>query len=209
MCWSVGAPFRPLYIALMPSRLHRCDEAGHSHFWTISCYRRLQFFHDDGMKRVTVTALWRLRQRFGICLQAYVIMPEHLHVLLYPHRRGDDRPVPISKLLQSFKQHIGLFGKQRLRDVWRKQGQLWSPPLNRWAKGEFGKQEIMNTRGYDRNIFSEHELREKVDYIHKNPLIRGLVPRPDEWRWSSYRFYALGDRSILPMDWDGAWPVIW
>ena len=36
----------------MPSHLRRYDEPGHTHFWTISCYRRLQFFHDDGMKRV-------------------------------------------------------------------------------------------------------------------------------------------------------------
>jgi putative transposase len=193
----------------MPSRLRRYDEPGDTHFWTISCYRRLQFFHDDGMKRVVITALWRLRQRFGICLLAYVIMPEHLHVLLYPHRRGDDRPVPISRLLECFKQHLGFYGKQRLRDVWRERRRLWSAPLNRWANGDFDKQEIMNTRGYDRNIFTESELREKVDYIHKNPITRDLVAGAANWPWSSYRYYELGDASLLPMDWDGAWPVVW
>jgi putative transposase len=193
----------------MPSRLRRYDEPGHAHFWTISCYRRLQFFHDDGMKRVAVTALARMRQRFGICLLAYVIMPEHLHVLLYPHLRGDDGPVPISKLLRSFKQHIGFHGKERLREVWRRHGRLWSDPLNRWAHGEFDKQEIMNTRGYDRNIFTEDELREKVDYIHKNPITRGLAAGAADWPWSSYRLHELGDGAILPMDWNGAWPIIW
>lgn len=76
----------------MPSRLRRFDEPGHTHFWTISCYRRLQFFHDDGMKRVVINALRTLRTQMGICLIAYVVMPVHVHVLLYPHARGDDDP---------------------------------------------------------------------------------------------------------------------
>jgi putative transposase len=193
----------------MPSKLRRYDEPGHTHFWTISCYRRLQFFHDDGMKRVVIAALSQLRHRFGICLLAYVIMPEHLHALLYPHRRGEDQPVPISQLLECFKQHIGFYGKQRLRDVWSRRRRLWSEPLNRWATGKFDKQEIMNTRGYDRNIFTENELREKVDYIHKNPITRGLVAGAADWPWSSYRYHELGDASLIPMDRDGAWRVIW
>ncbi|NTW35151.1 MAG: hypothetical protein HGB17_03310, partial [Syntrophobacteraceae bacterium] len=69
----------------MPSHLHRHDEPGHIHFWTISCYRRLQFFRDDGMKQVVVAALRSLQVDLGVCLVGYVVMPEHLHVLVYPH----------------------------------------------------------------------------------------------------------------------------
>lgn len=161
------------------------------------------------MKRVVVSALRHLQQKRGICLLAYVIMPEHLHILLYPHRRGEDTPIPISRLLRDFKQHIGFFGKERLRQVWRNQGRLWSEPLNRWAHGEFDKQDIMNTRGHDRNIFSQKELHEKIDYIHKNPITRGLVAGAADWKWSSYRYYALGDASVLEMNWDGKWPMVW
>jgi len=78
----------------MPSKLRRFDIPGHIHFWTLSCYRRLQFFHDDGMKRVAIDAFNHLQVRLGICLVGYVIMPEHLHVLIYPHRRGEDTPLP-------------------------------------------------------------------------------------------------------------------
>jgi len=67
----------------------------------------------------------------------------------------------------------------------------------------------MNTRGYDRNIFTADELREKIDYCHKNPLTRGLVGDPADWKWSSYRFYEFGDASVLSMDWDGRWPIEW
>lgn len=193
----------------MPSRLSRHDEAGHIHFWTLSCYRRLQFFHDDGMKRVVIDALRRLQLQLDICLIGYVIMPEHLHILLLPHRRGEDEPTPIGSVLQCFKQYVGRHGKKRLREVWRKQKSLWSPPLNKWARGEFDKQEIMSTRGFDRNIFTERELRQKLDYCHKNPIARGLVDRAEQWPWSSYRFYMAGDESVLAMNWNGAWPVEW
>jgi len=191
----------------MPSRLRRYDEPGHTHFWTISCYRQLQFFHDDGMKRVVIEALRTLQTQNGVCLIGYVIMPEHVHVLLYPHRRGDDTPIPIGDVLHTFKQSIGLLGKERLRDVWRRQGRLWSDPLNRWARALFDKRDIMNTRGYDRNVFAEHELREKLDYCHKNPITRGLVAGASAWKWSSYRFYEHADRSVLAMDWNGRWPI--
>lgn len=71
----------PGYDSCMPSHLHRHDEPGHAHFWTISCYRRLQFFHDDGMKRVVIEALRALQTTLGVCLVGYVVMPEHVHVL--------------------------------------------------------------------------------------------------------------------------------
>ncbi len=193
----------------MPSHLQRHDEAGHTHFWTLSCYRRLQFFHDDGMKQVAIEALRHLHGRLGICLIGYVIMPEHLHVLLYPHAPGDDRPIPIGRVLQIFKQTLGRLGKHRLRAVWRVHRKLWSAPLNRWANGEFDRQDIMQPRGYDRNVYSRNELIEKLDYCHKNPITRGLVDRAADWRWSSYRYYKLKDGSVLSMNWDGRWPIIW
>jgi hypothetical protein len=112
-------------------------------------------------------------------------------------------------VLQCFKQYVGRHGKKRLRDVWRTRGCLWSPPLNQWATGKFDKQEVMNARGYDHNIFTREVLHEKLAYCHKNPLTRGLVRDSAEWKWSSYRFYEFGDRSVLAMDWDGNWPIRW
>jgi putative transposase len=161
------------------------------------------------MKRVAIEALANLQARLGICLIGYVVMPEHLHVLAYPHRKGEATPIPIGAVLQCFKQYLGRHGRQRLRDVWRQQGSLWSEPLNQWARGALGEQAIMHTRGHDRNIFTERELREKLDYCHKNPITRGLTPNASEWKWSSFRFYEFADCSILAMDWDGAWPILW
>lgn len=193
----------------MPGNLRRHDEPGHIHFWTISCFRRLGFFHVDGMKDVVIAALRLLQTKFEVCLIGYVVMPEHVHVLLLPHARGSMEPLPISKLLNTFKQHVGYHGKAWLRDYWREHGRLWSEPLNRWARGEFDEQPIWNTRGHDFNINRQRTLTEKLDYCHKNPVTRELVDRPEQWQWSSYRFYESGDASKLRMNWDGGWPIEW
>lgn len=193
----------------MPSQLHRHDEAGHVHFWTISCYRRLSFLWHDALKQVVIEGLRMLQRDLGVCLIAYVVMPDHLHFIVLPHRRGDDTPIPISQVLHRFKRQIGMEAKDRLRDIWRHKRTLWAAPLNAWAAGEYPKQVVFNTRGYDFNITRFDTLVEKIDYCHKNPVSRGLVDTPEQWKWSSFRYYDRGDRSVLPMDWDGRWPIEW
>jgi REP-associated tyrosine transposase len=193
----------------MPTRLKRHDEPGHVHFWTLTCCERLTFFWHDDVKRVVVDGLHKLQAEHGVCLVAYVIMPEHLHIVLYPHTRGKSEPIPISTLLHSFKQHIGFHGKECLRQLWRTKGRLWSQPLDDWARGARDKQTIMHPRGYDFNITKHQTLLEKIDYCHKNPITRELVSSAEDYRWSSYRFYELDDSTPLRMDWDGQWPIVW
>jgi len=193
----------------MPTRLHRRDVPGHVHFLTISCHSRLTFFWHDAMKRVVCDGIRTLQVRHGVCIIGYVVMPEHVHLLVYPHKPECDTPIPISLVLQSFKQHVGYYGKGVLRILWRRRGSLWSPGLNDWAHGRTGKRVIWAPRGYDFNIVRHETLLTKLDYIHKNPITRGLVDRADDWQWSSFRYYEMGDRSILAMDWDKAWPIIW
>ncbi|HEY7117859.1 MAG TPA: transposase [Tepidisphaeraceae bacterium] len=193
----------------MPTHLRRSDAPGRVHFWTISCFHRLGFFWDDSVKQVAIDGLKRIREKHGICLVGYVIMPDHVHVLLYPHRRADPKPVPISSLLRDFKQHVGYYGKERLRDYWRAHRSLWSRPLNDWAAGKLGAQDFWNTRGYDFDIDRHDTLLEKVEYCHNNPVKRGLVAIRADWKWSSFRFFDLKDESLLAMDWRGEYPLSW
>ena len=56
---------------------------------------------------------------------------------------------------------------------------------------------------YDRNVRDELEFIEKLQYIHRNPVRRGLVNEPAEWKWSSFRHYAL--RDVLPVEIESEW----
>ena len=91
----------------MPSKLRRYDEYGHIHFLTISCYRRLQFFRDDRVKQVFVDGMDRTRAKLGIRWVGYVVMPEHVHLLLFPMPSGSDEPVSVSTVLHDLKQYVG------------------------------------------------------------------------------------------------------
>jgi putative transposase len=191
----------------MPSRLRRHDEFGHIHFLTISCHRRLQFFRYDGVKLAFVEALRGVRAKHAIRWLGYVIMPEHVHALVLPQARGSDRITPISVVLHDLKQQAAHAGKEALRAVWRRQSSLGTAALDNWATGA-GPKPFWKPRGYDFNVTHEDKVIEKLDYMHRNPITRGLVQRPEQWRWSSYRFHELGDDSLIEMDWDGSWPLI-
>ena len=79
--------------------------------------------------------------------------------------------------------------------------------LDSWALGS-DENRFWKPRGYDFNVHGEDKLVGKIDYIHRNPVRRGLVGRPDQWRWSSFRFYEDGDISPIAMDWDGGYPIL-
>ncbi|UCD30190.1 MAG: transposase [Planctomycetota bacterium] len=190
----------------MPGRLKRHDEYGHTHFLTISCYRRLQFFRHDSVKKVFIEGIHHTREKLGIRWIGYVIMPEHIHLLIFPQPNGSDTPIPVSQVLHELKQYVGRHGKKALRKIWSVNRSLGTPPLDAWALGQ-GPKPFWKPRGYDFNTTREDTIHEKLDYMHKNPITRGLVDRAELWPWSSYRYYELSDYSLIEMDWDGSWPI--
>ena len=191
----------------MPSRLRRHDEFGHIHFATFSCFRRLQFFRHGVVRDAFVGVMKHVRDRLRIRWIGYVVMPEHVHVLVLPQARGSDRVVPSSTLLHDLKGLSGKDGKAALRSVWQERRSLGTRPLDAWALAA-GPKPFWKPRAYDFNVLDESKLLEKLDYIHGNAVRRGLVERPDQWRWSSCCFYELGDDSMIDMEWDGSFPIL-
>ena len=102
-----------------------------------------------------------------------MVMPEHIHLLI---GEPDERSVAV--VMQILKQRVSqqclARGRSRLPQD--------ADPPSFWYP-----------RSYDFNVFSQKKIAEKLDYMHWNPVKRGLVESPEQWRWSSYRFYALGE----------------
>ncbi len=174
---------------------------------TISCFRRLQLFRHGSVRDSFIESMRRVRDRYLLRWLAYVVMPEHVHLLVLPQVSAEAEPTPISDVLHDLKGYAGRFGKSALRDVWRRHGTLGTKALDGWAKAT-GAKPFWKPRGYDFNIVSEDKVWEKCEYIHANPVRRGLVARTEQWRWSSYRYYETGDDSLIAMDWDGGLPLI-
>lgn len=146
----------------MPWGLKRFQQTGHSHFVTFSCYHRRPLLTPDPAKRIFELALERVRRNLGLCVYAYVVMPEHVHLLVSEPERG-----VLADALKSLKQGVSRRLIGEAEHFWQK-------------------------RYYDFNVRSYRQFVEKLGYIHHNPVKRGLCERPEDWEWSSFRQYATG-----------------
>jgi putative transposase len=166
--------------------LKRYEEPNHVRYLTCSCYDRLPLFKNDQIKDAFVEQLSLARKRLNFQLYAWVIMPEHFHLLLTP----DLPKSTVTKVLYALKPPFAT----KVITRWR---QLDAKILERVRDAQGNPHFWLEGGGYDRNIVSKEELFEKLAYIHNNPIKRGLVERAAEWRWSSAAWYER--REGLPM----------
>ena len=159
----------------MPTRLKRYYNLKHLHFITCSCYHRLPLLGTASERDVFLTILEETRQRYRFLVVGYVVMPEHFHLLIGEPEVGD--PSVVMKVLKGRS-------SRKLRSVL--QPHSFANCANEWATLDH----FWQKRFYDFNVWSEHKQKEKLRYIHRNPVKRGLVSGPDQWRWSSFRSYA-------------------
>jgi putative transposase len=134
-----------------------------------------------------VEAIQEARGKYDFALWAYVIMPEHVHLLIWP-RRPDYR---IEHILAALKRPVSAKAKKHLTETGN---QKWLQLLTVREKTRDVFRFWLPGGGWDENICSERAIEEVIDYIHANPVRRGLVDLPTQWFWSSARWYA-GDRS--------------
>lgn len=155
----------------MPRGLHRYQHCGCFHFLTFSCYRRQPFLERPEAYRIFERVLETVRFRYRLVIAGYVLMPEHVHLLV-----GGPLRASLSVAIQILKQRTS----HQLKG--RDDSQFWQ------------------RRYYDFNIHNEEKRTEKLRYIHRNPVKRALVARPEDWPWSSYRHYATGQRGTVEIE---------
>ena len=166
----------------MPWGLHRRYRTGHLHFITFSCYHRRPLLGTARRRDLFLEIFEEVRVRYSFVVVGYVVMPEHVHLLISEPERGTQ-----STVMQVLKQRLARRVLAELRKRRRpQQGSLWEEPL------EVGH--VWQARFYDFIVRSEVKKREKLRYIHRNPVRRGLVIEPEQWTWSSFRSYACGER---------------
>jgi putative transposase len=161
----------------------RYNEAGHAHALTFSCFHRQPFLGKDGSRRWLVEAINRARSKLGFHVWAYVIMPEHAHLLLWPTEAAYD----ISDILNSIKQSVA---KRALLHVRREAPSFLARMEDRQPNGTIHYRFWQRGGGYDRNIVEPATVHQQIDYFHANPVRRGLCLKPDDWLWSSAADYA-------------------
>ena len=169
------------------------DVPGEAHELTFSCYGRLKMLSRGRTRRWLIEALVAARRRHDLELWAYVIMPEHAHVLLYPRRDEYDT----GTIRQSIKQPVG----RRAVNWLKANNAAWLVELRRVsASGRIHYHFWQPGGGYDRSVIKPETAWAAVEYIHDNPVRRGLVDVATDWAWSSARWYEGEGKVVLEMD---------
>jgi putative transposase len=160
------------------TNLHRCYGQGYLHFITTSCYQRRPPLEAASRRDLFLEVLECVRRRYHFVVVGYVVMPEHVHLLLSEPERGNP-----STVMQAIKQGFA-------RRIW---GRLRSKVATERSGGGDCEEHIWQRRFYDFVLWSAQKRQEKLHYIHQNPVERGFVDEPERWRWSSARYYLLGE----------------
>ncbi len=173
-------------------RLKRREEHLGWRFLTCSCYRRLQLFADDWVRDLFAEVLALARERHGFRLVAWVVMPEHVHLIIIPTAGlGTGSAVPA--ILIGIKKTLA----QRVLRAWREP----NAEVLDTIRTKDGQERFWQAGGgFDRNIRDGDELEREIEYIHQNPVRRGLVAKASDWRWSSARWYAGQREGTLGID---------
>lgn len=143
------------------------------------CYRRLPLLGTACRRDLLLDLLEEVRQRHRFVVLGYVVMPEHFHLLI-----SEPQETTPSVVMQVLKQRFARQVLSRTRMAQRAgQGSLLVEVAG----------EIWQRRFYDFNVWTERKRIEKLRYMHRNPVKRGLVTQPEQWAWSRFRGYAFGE----------------
>jgi putative transposase len=158
----------------MPKGLVRYQQCGCFHFISFTCYHRLQHLGSPAARELFERSLEVMRIRYDFVVCGYVVMPDHVHLLV-----SEPKKAALSKAIQALKLSVSVQSKER---------PFWQP------------------RYYDFNVHNEEKRVEKLRYMHRNPVKRGLVEKPEQWKWSSFRHYATGEMGTVEIEsfWTGA-----
>ncbi|MDR3726838.1 MAG: transposase [Terracidiphilus sp.] len=146
----------------------RYQQTGEFHFLTFSCYRRRPYLSTVATMDLFEDALERVRLRYLFVVAGYVVMPEHVHLLVSEPRRA-----LLSRAIQALKLSVSMRSQER---------PFWQAHY------------------YDFNVSTHEKFVEKLRYIHRNPVRRGLATRPEDWKGSSFRHYQTGQRGTVEIE---------
>jgi putative transposase len=162
-------------------RRRSCNEPGHAHELTFTCYQRYRFLSAERTCRWLAGAIDAARTAHDFALWAFVFMPEHVHLLIWPRRPAYD----MGAILRAIKEPVSRLAMEHLGT----QAPEWLPRITRRRGMRNERVFWQSGSGFDRNIWEPQVLLPMIDYIHENPVRRGLVARARDFPWSSAAWF--------------------
>jgi putative transposase len=158
-------------------KLHHYNTPGHAHELTFSCYRRQMFFNDSVVCQMFLDELDKSQIIYNFKLLAYVLMPHHVHLLIWPLDHNYD----IGRIESGIK---GVMAKRYRKYLWendRVSHDLFMVTIQGNTQFVFWQKE----GGFDRNLWNAKAIHDSIKYIEANPVRSRLAAYPEEWPWSS------------------------
>lgn len=169
-------------------KLRHYDHLNTARFVTFSCYHRHKLLTKPSVISAFLKTLKTICTRYTIRLIGYVVMPEHVHLIVLPPE--DLRLGPVIGELKSKSASLIIT-----------EGLINLPDDCRISRDGRERQVFWQARCYDHNCRTYDTILEKINYCHNNPVKRGLVSEPGQWRWSSFSWFD--GSTEVPIEMDG------
>lgn len=166
---------------------------GHIYYVTTILYNRLNLFTCSSYVIPLIDSLNFYRYQHQCKLLGYVIMPDHIHLMLWPQTEDG-----LSTFMRDFKKFTAV------RLIRQAEAERKTDILTAFAEAgqetERSQNKVWQDSYWDKNVYSERFLRQKLNYIQRNPLRSRLVTDAAIYPYSSYRNYVAGDDSLIEID---------
>ena len=163
------------------------------YYITTNVYGRLALFTQPSTIIPIIDSLNYYRYKYHFLVTGYVIMPDHLHLLLWPQE--DDQP---GDIMRDFKKFTAV---RLIRQAQVESRSDWRDAFHQaGAETHRSQDKVWQDHYWDKLIYSPKVLRQKLNYLHRNPVRAGLVASPEDYPYSSYRSYVCGDESLIQID---------
>jgi REP element-mobilizing transposase RayT len=175
----------------MPPPHHLTEN--HIYYVTTNVYNRLPIFTRPSFILPLLDSLNYYRYQHQCKVLGYVIMPDHLHLMLFPIGESS-----LDEFMRDYKRFTaGRIVRQAKAEAMHKWVKAFEAAGNETKRGEH---KVWQDSYWDKNIFSERFLRQKLNYIHRNPVRAKLVEKPEHYAYSSYRNYIANDNTLAEID---------
>jgi putative transposase len=171
-------------------RLVRTAAFGEVRFLTFSCQQRLPLLSNPNIASLFAKRLSRARETWQMKLLAWVIMPEHVHLMLIPPRLEPGEPDATHHILEFIKKSVA----QRVIHRWKAIDASNLADISAGGSPRFWQK----GGGFDRCVRDAEEMTRELRYIHHNPVKRGLCAQPTDWEFSSARWWARHTGDVGP-----------
>ena len=180
----------------MPNSYRTFTDVYYAYFVTCTIVDWLPILAQDAYRPIVLNSLAYLREHKHTQLNAFVIMPTHLHAVLWP-----DEGISLSDILRDYKRFTSrAISKEAVQRDNRHILESLATARQRSRAQDVSQYQVWQEGSHPEALYTAQFARQKIEYIHANPVRAGLVSAPEDWLYSSACAYSRGEETVPAID---------